>query len=152
TPQVDLFEIEHTNRDSIINPGADRVRGTADDITLASRFNVPSQFLPGNEPYAAPGFQNTNPGIQPDSPPEAYGLISGLLPSAQSRGIGTLPGGVPIFKNGVLVGGIGVFFPGTTGFATEENSKLNDNGFHDPSKQDLAEVAEYAAFVAAGGS
>ena len=28
TPQVDLFQIEQTNRDSIVSPGPDHVRGT----------------------------------------------------------------------------------------------------------------------------
>src|SRR5262249_26477643 len=32
TPQVDLFAIEHTNRDSIVHPGGDHLKGTADDI------------------------------------------------------------------------------------------------------------------------
>ena len=32
------------------------------------------------------------------SPPESYGFVSGLLPTAQSRGIGTLPGGIPIYQ------------------------------------------------------
>ena len=137
TPQVDLFEIEHTNRDSIVSPGPDHIRGTADDIVLPSRFNADPAFIP-------PGKNLP--------PPESYGFISGLLPSAQSRGIGTLPGGIPIYKNGVLVGGIGVFFPGTTGFATEENSDLNDAGFYDPTKPDKSLEAEYVAFVAAGGS
>src|SRR4051794_1170206 len=137
TPQVDLFQIEQTNRDSIISPGPDRIRGTADDIQLPSRFNVPTQFIPPGQGISAP---------------ESYGLISGLLPSAQSRGIGTLPGGIPIIKDGSVAGGIGVFFPGTTGFATEENSDLNDAGFFDPKKPDRSVEAEYVAFVAAGGS
>ena len=137
TPQVDLFQIEHTNRDSIVSPGPDHIRGTADDITLGSRFNADPRFIP-------PGKNLP--------PPESYGFLSGLLPAAQSRGIGTLPGGLPIYKNGQLVGGIGVFFPGTTGFATEENSDLNDAGFYDPTKRDRALEAEYVAFVALGGS
>jgi uncharacterized protein GlcG (DUF336 family) len=132
TPQVDLFEIEHTNRDSINHPG---LGGTT--VTLPSRFNVSLADIP-------PG--------QGITPPESYGLVSGILPKAQSRGIGTLPGGVPLFENGTLVGGIGVFFPGTTGFATEENSKLNDAGFFDPTRPDRAEEAEFMAFAAAGGS
>lgn len=152
TPQVDLFDIETTNRDSIVSAGPDHIKGTPDDITLPSRFNVPTQFIPANQQYAPPGFQFTNPGDMPDSPPESYGFISGLLPSAQSRGLGTLPGGIPLYKNGQLVGGIGVFFPGTTGFASEENSALNDAGFFDPRKPDLSLEAEYIAFVAAGGS
>lgn len=40
TPQVDLFAIEHTNRDSEVHPGADHIKGTADDIPLAERFNI----------------------------------------------------------------------------------------------------------------
>jgi uncharacterized protein GlcG (DUF336 family) len=158
TPQVDLFQIEQTNRDSIISDGQDRIRGTADDVILPNRFNVPNQFVAPNDQSLPPGFQLTNPNATPDNPPESYGYISGLNPNAQSRGIGTLPGGIPLFiddKNGLLtheVGGIGVFFPGTTGFATEENSALNDGGFYDPTKPDLSQEAEYVAFVAAGGS
>ncbi|MDR3635921.1 MAG: heme-binding protein [Isosphaeraceae bacterium] len=143
TPQVDLFNIETTNRDSIVSTNG---------VTLPSRFNVPAQYIPPGQQYAAPGFQYTNPGDTPDSPPESYGFISGMLPTAQSRGIGTLPGGIPLYKNGQLVGGIGVFFPGTTGYATEENSALNDAGFFNPKEPDLAQEAEYVAFVAAGGS
>ena len=152
TPQVDLFQIEHTNRDSIFSPGPNHVRqdtlsngvivAGGDDVLLPSRFNVPAQFI------AQPG--------NPINAPESYGFVSGLLPAAQARGIGTLPGGIPLFKtaNGQTaeVGGIGVFFPGTTGFASEENSKLNESQFRNPSKPDLAEQAEYIAFVAAGGS
>ena len=142
TPMVDLFEIEHTNRDSIIQTGANNDRANAaTDINFAAlgheRFNIPLQYVPAGQQIPAP---------------ESYGLISGILPLAQSRGIGTLPGGIPIYKGGQLVGGIGVFFPGTTGYATEENSKLNDNGFYNPKKPDLAMEAEYIAFVAAGGS
>src|SRR5262249_41222589 len=114
-PQVDLFAIEHTNRDSIISPGPDHIRGTADDILLPSRFNVPTAFIP-------PAILAAGDTLQP---PESYGFLTGIFPAGQGRGIGTLPGGIPIYKNGVLVGGIGVFFPGTTGFATEENSVLS---------------------------
>jgi uncharacterized protein GlcG (DUF336 family) len=137
TPEVGPFEIEHTNRDSIVSPGPDHIRGTADDITLRSRFNANPAFIPAGE---------STP------PPESYGYLSGLLPDAQSRGLGTLPGGIPLYKGKTLVGGIGVFFPGTTGYATEENSSLNGAGFFDPTKPDLAQEAEYIAFVAAGGS
>ena len=128
TPQVDLFDIEGTNRDSL-------------SPVTHTRFNVPSQYIPTGANLVAP---------------ESYGQVTGLLPTAQSRGIGTLPGGVPLYKtvNGktALVGGIGVFFPGTTGYATEENSKLNTPLLYNPHKLDLSEVAEYMAFVAAGGS
>jgi uncharacterized protein GlcG (DUF336 family) len=125
TPQVDLFGIEDTNRDSLVN---------------GTRFNVPQQYIPSG----AQTFMTTAP--------ESYGQITGLLPTAQSRGIATLPGGLPLYRNGVLVGGIGVFFPGTTGYATEENSKLNTPALYNPKKTDLSEEGEYMAFVAAGGS
>jgi uncharacterized protein GlcG (DUF336 family) len=137
TPQVDLFQIEHTNRDSLIHPGPNHIKSPTDHIDLPARFNINPAFVPPGHTINAP---------------ESYGFVSGLLPFAQARGIGTLPGGIPIFKNGVLVGGIGVFFPGSTGFATAENSSLNQNGFHDPKKPDLSVEAEYIAFVAAGGS
>jgi uncharacterized protein GlcG (DUF336 family) len=140
TPQVDLFAIEHTNRDSIVHPGADRIKGTADDITLPYRFNIDPAFL---SPAAL---------ADPLFAPESYGFISGLEPTAQSRGIATLPGGTPIVENGQVVGGIGVFFPGKTGFATEENSQLNDAGFFDPTRRDRSLEAEFIAFAAVGGS
>jgi uncharacterized protein GlcG (DUF336 family) len=124
TPQVDLYDIESTNRDSI-SP----ITGT--------RFNVPSQYIPAGGNLVAP---------------ESYGQITGILPTAQARGIATLPGGVPIYKNGALVGGIGVFFPGTTGYATEENSPLNTPLLFDGKKPDYAQIGEYMALVAAGGS
>jgi uncharacterized protein GlcG (DUF336 family) len=131
TPQVDLFGIESTNRDSLSN-------------LTNTRFNVPTQYIP--------------PGATSELvAPESYGQVTGILPTAQSRGVATLPGGVPLFKkqpNGTLaeVGGIGVFFPGTTGYATEENSTLNTPLLRDKRKPDLSQVAEYMAFVAAGGS
>ena len=158
TPQVDLAQIEQTNRDSIISIGQSGVMGGPGDVVLPNRFNVPDQYIVPNDQSQPAGFQLTDPTATPDNPPESYGLISGLDPTAQSRGIGTLPGGVPIFKSNAgvkgsaLVGGIGVFFPGTTGYATEENSALNDAGFYNPKKPDLSEEAEYIAFVAAGGS
>ncbi len=137
TPQVDLFEIEHTNRDSLIHPTASGQRTAANHITLPDRFNADPAYVPPGQSIPAP---------------ESYGLYSGLMPYAQARGIGTLPGGIPIFIGGHLAGGIGVFFPGTTGYASEENSSLNDAGLYDPTKPDLSEEAEYIAFVAAGGS
>ena len=125
TPTVDLAQIEFTNRD----------QSEINGVPLSSRFNINLSYVPaGNELYA----------------PDSYGLVSGLLPTAQSRGIGTLPGGVPIYKDGNLVGGIGVFFPGTTGYATEENSSLSST--YDPSKPDLSLEAEWMAFAAVGGN
>ena len=140
TPQVDLFAIEHTNRDSTFAVGADGIKGTVDDIFRQLRFNADRNFvLPGQELFV----------------PDSYGFQSGLKPTAQSRGIGTLPGGIPIYKADALgalhvVGGIGVFFPGKTGYATEENSTLSST--FDASKPDRSLEAEWIAFAAVGGT
>lgn len=133
TPTANLFAIEHTNRDSTVHPGADGIKGagvgTGMDLLLANRFNI-NAFAPGATLFA------------PDS--------SGDHALFQGRGIATLPGGIPIFKNFQLVGGIGVFFPGETGFATEENSILSEG--YDPTKRDRSLEAEFMAFAAVGGS
>jgi uncharacterized protein GlcG (DUF336 family) len=143
TPQVDLFQIEHTNRDSTFNPGPDRIKGTADDVRLAERFNIDPRFIPSGPSGSGPG------GRKDLFVPDSYGFVSGLRPGAQSRGIATLPGGVPIVKNGQVVGGIGVFYPGRTGYATEENSALSTT--FDPAKPDRSAEAEWVAIAAAGG-
>lgn len=141
TPQVDLFAIEHSNRDSLNHPNREGIKTNNPALQLPSRFNVPLQYIP-------PGKNM--------SPPESYGYVSGLYPLAQARGIATLPGGVPLFRRVgnqfFEIGGIGVFFPGTTGYATEENSKLNDGGLYNPAKRDRSMEAEFMAFAAAGGS
>lgn len=134
TPQVDLFHIEYTNRDGTFHVGNDRVKGTADDVRLAQRFNINPAFVPAGQSL---------------TPPDSYGFQSGLLPTAQARGIATLPGGIPIFKNGQSIGGIGVFFPGKTGFATAENSSFSAT--FDPTKPDRTLEAEWIAFAALGG-
>jgi uncharacterized protein GlcG (DUF336 family) len=121
TPPVDLYDIELTNRDQTATAGTER-------------YNIPSQYVPAGQNIYAP---------------DSYGIASGLDPNAQSRGIATLPGGIPLFKYGSLVGGIGVFFPGTTGYADAENSSLSAT--YDPSKPDRSLEAEYDAFIAAGG-
>ena len=140
TPQVDLFDIEGTNRDTTDNPGPDGIIGTADDIPLAERFNIDPAYVPPGQTLFAP---------------VSYGRASGLQPLAEGRGIGTLPGGIPIYLpdangNPAVVGGIGVFFPGTTGYATEENSSLSTT--YDPKKPDRSLEAEYIAFAAVGGA
>ena len=123
TPQVDLYNIEASNRDTTVKDG----------VTLAERFNADPAFVPAGQNLPSPN---------------SYGYVSGLEPNAQPRGIGTLPGGVPIYEHVdpndpnsplELVGGIGVFFPGTTGYATEENSSLSLQ-------------AEAIALAAVGGS
>ena len=90
---------------------------------------------------------------------ESYGQVTGLLPTAQSRGIATLPGGIPLYKNGALVGGIGVFFPGPNGYASYEQ---NFQPVTNPKNEIAAEMsrinapmvleAEWMAFAAAGGT
>ncbi|MGI9457689.1 MAG: hypothetical protein ACR2NU_14080, partial [Aeoliella sp.] len=159
TPPVDLFAIEHTNRDSNLHPGADGIKGTADDITLRTsgtdadgevlgRFNIDPAHVPaGQELYA----------------PESYGHSenSGLLPDAQSRGVATLPGGIPLFRDSdfdgfgdTLVGGIGVFFPGSDGLATHEQGFVAGTGQTEAERTNAPRVleAEFIAFAAAGGS
>jgi len=141
TPPVDLFNIELQSRDGLTHPGSDGIKGTADDIALSNRFNVPSALL-----------------AQGDIPaPESYGVQSGLNPNAQGRGLATLPGGVPLLKAipdpGVsspftVVGGIGVFFPGLDGYATHEQGFVP--GIGQTSSQRLNSSKELEAeFIAA---
>ena len=134
-PQVDLFGIQQTNRDSF----------TANGVGFATRFDanlVPGVNLPPPLSYGqsvlTPG---TGAGDQGD--PATAGQF-------QSRGIGTLPGGIPLYQFGTLVGGIGVFFPGTTGYADAENSILGSN--YNPALPDLSLEAEFIAVAASGGS
>jgi len=152
TPQVDLFGIEHTNRDSVVHPGADSIKGMNpgtgmnDDILLPGRFNT--IYIPGQEIDA----------------PESYGFVSGRMVNAQSRGIATLPGGIPLYDGADLVGGIGVFFPGTVDPDGIGPGRIGDatfeQGFVAGKKQTEAQrtnapkvlEAEWIAFAAAGGS
>ncbi len=143
TPMVDLFDIEGTNRDSYLQPGADGVKGTADDIPLNDRFNIDPAFVP-------PGQQIYPPVSYAEALLPVPAQQNPAINHFQSRGIATLPGGIPLYKDGTLVGGIGVFFPGTTGFATEENSSLSTT--YDPSKPDRTLEAEFIALAAEGGS
>ncbi|VTU01251.1 Uncharacterized protein, possibly involved in utilization of glycolate and propanediol OS=Singulisphaera acidiphila (strain ATCC BAA-1392 / DSM 18658 / VKM B-2454 / MOB10) GN=Sinac_0910 PE=4 SV=1: DUF336 [Gemmataceae bacterium] len=142
TPMVDLFQIEHTNRLGTYAPGPDRVIGTADDVRLAERFHINPAFVPPGQGLFEPDSYGVESGV---SPRTANGV-----PIAVGRGIATLPGGVPIFKNGQAVGGIGVFFPGNTGYATESNSSLS--ALYDPSRPDRTLEAEWIAFAAVGGA
>ncbi|HLQ44707.1 MAG TPA: hypothetical protein VK137_08265, partial [Planctomycetaceae bacterium] len=148
TPQVDLFGIEHTNRDSIVHPGADGIKGTADDIALAARFNIDPAFVPAGQKIDAP---------------ESYGFVSGRMVNAQSRGIATLPGGLPIYRGFEVIGGIGVFFPGTSdpdgagpgqiGDATFEQGFVPGIKQSEKHRSNAPKVleAEFMAFYAIGG-
>ncbi len=150
TPPVDLFGIEHQNRDSLMLAGPDGVKGGADDVILPGRFNLPASALaPGAALFA----------------PESYGVVSKRLNYAQGRGFGTLPGGIPIYKlvNGralpTLVGGIGVFFPGPDGYATFEQGFQHAATLpgqvpqSNEQRLNAARVleAEWIAFAAVGG-
>ncbi|MGC4006702.1 MAG: hypothetical protein QM811_27690 [Pirellulales bacterium] len=156
TGLVDLLGIEHTNRDGIVHPGADGIRGTADDMPMQFRFNIKNDGR-----IASP-----NPMIPIDvmdylrDAPDSYGYDSGVYQNGQSRGIATLPGGIPLYIGSELVGGIGVFFPGATGTAIFEQNfskaslnpgvaqtTLESNRLNAP----LVLQAEYMAFAAAGG-
>jgi uncharacterized protein GlcG (DUF336 family) len=155
TPPVDLFAIEHTNRDSIVHPGLDSIKGTVDDVSLMSRFNIDPAFTPAGQDLFAP---------------ESYGFVSKRLEDAQSRGIATLPGGLPIYKpdpytgQPVLVGGIGVFFPGEDGYATHEQGFVPLTAAQAKKKKVVAKAekdrtnaakvleAEWIAYAALGGS
>jgi len=164
TPPVDLFHIETTNRDSLLNAGPDRIKGTADDIVLTNRFNID----PANVPLDTDGDGiNDNPDVDMNgvadslriSAPESYGFVSGRLPTAQGRGIATLPGGVPIYRdtNGdgtgeTIIGGIGVFFPGDDGTALFEQGYAPGQTEFARTNASKALEAEFIAFAAAGGS
>ena len=80
TPQVDLFQIEHTNRDTTVSPGTNGVIGGPGSVVRPSRFNVPLQYLPPNVL------------ADPLNPPNSYGYISGLMPSANRAAWGRCPG------------------------------------------------------------
>jgi len=132
TPPVDLFAIEQTNRDSITDAGG-----------LSARFDA--TFAAGQEVMA----------------PESYGFVSGLAVDQQARGIATLPGGIPLYRDSdcdgvgdTLVGGIGVFFPGSDGFATHEQGFVAGIGQTELERTNASRVleAEYIAYAATGGS
>lgn len=156
TPLVDLLEIEHQSRDSATIPGLDQIKGTGDDRKLTSRFNVNMDFVPELAKQYMSLF------------PESYGTQSGIQSEMktyfQSRGIATMPGGIPLYKfdNGkpVLVGGIGVFFPGKDGYATHEQEFVHASarGAAGPQSElsrlnaPKALEAEFIAYFAAGGT
>lgn len=150
TPQVDLLGIERQSRDSQFHAGANGILGDADDFELNSRFNVDLNSVP----LLAQDFFSVWP--------ESYGVVTETSMDSRSRGIATLPGGVPLYKQvgpGVnLVGGIGVFFPGEDGFATHEQGFVHASDLGGKAQGELARTnadkvleAEYIAFAAAAG-
>ncbi len=154
TPLVDLLEIEHQGRDSMFHPGADGIKGTTDDITLNSRFNVDLNQAPN---VATKDYLQLLP--------ESYGTQSNRQVYAQNRGFGTLPGGIPLYKlipgkGPNLVGGIGVFFPGPDGYASHEQGFVPASALGAAGPQSEASrmnapkalEAEFIAFFAAGGT
>jgi uncharacterized protein GlcG (DUF336 family) len=161
TPLVDLFAIEHQSRDSSTHPGFDGIKGFGgDDISLSRRFNVNPAFVS----TAAIDYMKLFP--------ESYGTQSGVLSRAQSRGIATLPGGIPLYrqiKNAAgevmrveLIGGVGVFFPGPNGYASYEqgfeHSDIRAANMLPPQTEvqrlNASRVleAEFIAFFTAGGT
>jgi uncharacterized protein GlcG (DUF336 family) len=118
------------------------------------RFNIP--------------FENIDPTkVDALREPLSFGEVSGLDPNARSRGIATLPGGIPIFRDCVdgpggidagigdtLIGGIGVFFPGRDGFATFEQGYKPGIAQAEYERTNAPKVleAEFMALVAIGGS
>jgi uncharacterized protein GlcG (DUF336 family) len=159
TPQVDLFGIESTNRQMLVNPGANGILNTPGDASLSTPFSSPLQNEAQGTNVGLNGAFNAGAGASNglnmidtlsyfDSLYSAANQSNPNMPHMASRGIATLPGGIPLYEDGILVGGIGVFFPGATGFA--ENSQLSAN--YNPKLPDLSELAEAIAFAAAGGS
>ena len=144
TPPVDLFAIEHTNRDSVLHAGKDAILGTLDEgeVDLVTRFGA-----------------DYKPGVTIEAP-ESYGFVSARQLDARARGIATLPGGIPLYKADpdtgapTLVGGIGVFFPGSDGYATHEQSFVPGVGQSELERTNAPKVleAEWIAFAAACGS
>lgn len=129
TPPVDLFNIEASNRGSTTNPGKEA-------------FNIdPANVAPGVDLKAL----------------VTYGTASGnpaMASDVQNRGIATLPGGLPIYLDGKMVGGIGVFFPGRDGYATYEQGFVPGIGQTTIQRVNAPKVleAEYIAYAALGGS
>ncbi|HEY2882121.1 MAG TPA: hypothetical protein VGJ15_06795, partial [Pirellulales bacterium] len=140
TPPVDLFEIEGTNR------------------SVFTSVDASGNFLAYNIPQSAVGAGKTIPiPFSYEQATTAYAPGT-VITVDNDRGIGTMPGGIPLFKNGELVGGIGVFFPGSTGEADYEqgfdqtSASSRAKNAVQRENSGLALEAEWMAFAATGGS
>jgi uncharacterized protein GlcG (DUF336 family) len=156
TPLADLLAIEHTNRDGIRHPGPDSIRGTADDILMDYRFNIKDANIPVLNDL---GFSKSEIADYLKQAPESYGWDSQSNFGTQSRGIATLPGGVPLMRvdpadgRRKVVGGIGVFFPGPFGLADHEQGFVPGIGQTEAARTNAPLVlqSEWSAYAAAGG-
>jgi len=156
TPLVDLLAIEHTNRDGILHPGPDSIRGTVDDILMDYRFNIKDANIPLVNDL---GFAKAELQDYLRQAPESYGWDSQRNGATQSRGIATLPGGVPLMRldpatgNREVVGGVGVFFPGLYGTADFEQGFVPGIGQTEAQRNNAPLVlqSEWIAYAAAGG-
>lgn len=129
TPPVDLFNIEASNRGSTTNPGREAFNIDPANVALGVDLNALVTY----------GTASGNPEMASD---------------VQNRGIATLPGGLPIYLDGKIVGAIGVFFPGRDGYATYEQGFEHGIGQTTIQRVNAPKVleAEYIAYAALGGS
>jgi uncharacterized protein GlcG (DUF336 family) len=146
-----------TQREVQANPNS--ANPTINGPGFVAPIGVGGQFPPGitSTPlvdlFAIEHTNRVNDNI-PGISQASYGVQSGIMPSAQARGIGTLPGGIPLYKNGTLVGGIGVFFPGPNGYAAYEQGFIPNIGQTSVQRTNapLELEAEWMAFAATNGS
>ena len=147
TPQVDLFQIEQTNRDSIDQ--LDRPDGILPSTLRRYSRSVAVQRRP----------RTSSTRTRPDAQSHGARVVRLRLRPGADRsslgGIGTLPGGIPIFKvvdvNGkpdIVVGGIGVFFPGRPA-TPPRRTRRSTTRLYDPKKPDRRSRPSIVAFAAA---
>ena len=145
TPQVDLFDIEHTNRDSIRPPGADAASGARPTTSpLPEPLQHPDRVHPDDIPADR----------QPLAPPDSYGFVSGLAPDGPGPRHRHPAGRHPDLhkkRRQASSAASASSSPARPGTPTEENSSLNDANY-DPTKPDRSLEAEYIAFAAVGGT
>jgi len=138
TPQVDLFGIENTNRDTSFHVGPSGIAGAPDSIRLTKRFNIDPRYIPSRIPLS-----------EYVAPPDSYGFVSGMEPNAQPRGIGRSPEASPSSRTASWSAASGLL-PGNNRLCRRREFPLSAN--YDPQKRDRSLEAEYVAFAALGGS